>query len=386
MVRIAICQPVVPHYRVPVFNRLAALPDIELTVFAAMGAGSVRTASAGPSFRFDFRLDPVRPVKVGGLQFKYQDSQVEAVDPGRFDLVILMWDAHYLSLWPAILRSRMRKGPPVVLWGHGVSKRESALRRGLRNFLGRRADAVMVYTRTVADSLIREYGFERERVFVAQNALDQAPIVQARQDWEGDPGKLAEFRGRHGLDPRWTLAFVSRLEPDNGLDLLLAAFAEIRASRPEAKLVIIGDGTERERLERVAGEAGLADAVIFVGALFQESEIAPWLFSAAAFCYPKNMGLSLLHGFGYGLPVVTSDNLQGHGPEIEALRPGQNGLLYRDGDASDLARQTLRLLENPVERQAMAEQAARTVRDEYTLVSMVAGFEAAVSNLVKAQQ
>jgi glycosyltransferase involved in cell wall biosynthesis len=374
MTRVAICQPLIPHYRVPVFNRLAREYDIELTVFSGLHEGSLRTAEGRDSFEFVFVPDQVKTPGLGRFRFKYQDSNLTVVDRRYFDLVILCWDAHYLSLWLALIRARIRKGPPVILWGHGVSKRDNWVRRSLRNFLGRQADAVLLYTRAVAERLVEKHGFCKERVFVAQNALDQAPIQKAREQWEANPERLAEFRYRYKLDPRYTLVFVSRLEPDNGLDRLMKGFHILREKRPEAKLAIIGDGSDRQRLECLAREYGMAESVIFAGALYQEEDIAPWMLSAAAFCYPKNIGLSLLHAFGYGLPVVTSDHLQGHSPEIEALVPGINGLFYRDGDAEHMAEQCLYLMEHPMERETLAENARRTVLEDYTLSNMLRGF------------
>jgi glycosyltransferase involved in cell wall biosynthesis len=114
--------------------------------------------------------------------------------------------------------------------------------------------------------------------------------------------------------------------------------------------------------------------VHFTGAIYDEQCVAPWMLSATLFCYPRNIGLSLLHAFGYGLPVVTSDDLAGHNPEIEALKPSVNGLLYRDGDLDDIVRQWLDLMNDPALRQRLSTAASRTVTDRYTLDHMVQGF------------
>lgn len=370
-VRIAICQPVVPRYRVPVFNLLGAQPGIELTVYG--GEQGYLLGYEGGATHFQFVSAPIHAVPLPKLQLRIQPAQRRIIDPGRYDLVILCWDIHFLDLLPAIWKGR-RRGVPVALWGHGYSKHESRWRRFLRNWVARSANAVVFYTRSVADHMIAEGGFDADKVFVAQNALDQQPIREAHKKWTADPGTLAAFQRQHGLDPTQTIVFVSRLMPDNGVDLLLHGLARVRRTRPDAKLVILGDGPDRPRLERLCGELRQQEHVHFTGAIYDEQCVAPWMLSATLFCYPRNIGLSLLHAFGYGLPVVTSDDLAGHNPEIEALKPSVNGLLYRDGDLDDIVRQWLDLMNDPTLRQRLSTAASRTVTDRYTLDHMVQGY------------
>ena len=86
------------------------------------------------------------------------------------------------------------------------------------------------------------------------------------------------------------------------------------------------------------------------GAIYDDMDLAPYLMSAAVFAFPRAMGLSAMHAFGYGLPVVTCDDAATHGPEFEALRDGENARLYRPGDAADFARCMLECLDDPERR------------------------------------
>lgn len=369
--RIALCQTVLPQYRVPVFNLLGAQPGVELTVFADERMGSLESGTG----RLHFRLEPapVRHLRILGQDFRVQAAQLAACDPRRFDLAILPWETRYLSLPAALLLGRLR-GLPIALWGHGCSKRPSPLRDALRNFCGRRADAVLLYTRSVARRLVEQAGFAPGRVFVAQNALDQQAIQTAQAHWLARPGELTAFAAEHGLDPQRTLVYVSRLEAENRIELLLQAMVRISAREPGARLVIVGHGPERRRLEDQAAGLGLGGRVLFAGKIYDELALAPWMLCASLLCYPANLGLSLLHAFGYGLPVVTGDDLPGHGPEIEALAPGVNGLLSRQGDVDHMAEQCLNILSDAALRQTLSQGARRTVAEEYTLERMVQGF------------
>jgi glycosyltransferase involved in cell wall biosynthesis len=91
-----------------------------------------------------------------------------------------------------------------------------------------------------------------------------------------------------------------------------------------------------------------------------------------------NIGLSLLHAFGYGLPVVTSDHVKAHNPEIEAFDDGFNGLYYRDGDVESLSQSLERVLIDKPLANKLSDNAKRTVSEKYNLFRMVDGMEAAI--------
>jgi glycosyltransferase involved in cell wall biosynthesis len=243
--------------------------------------------------------------------------------------------------------------------------------------VARLATALVFYNRATAAAYVRE-GWDARRVFVALNALDQAPIRAAREDWLSRPDDLAAFRRAHRLDDGGpTALFVSRLDADNRVDLLLQAAARLRARHPRLNVVIVGKGPDQPNLERLAADLGLADRAHFTGAIYDEARLAPWFLSADVFCYPTNIGLSILHAFGYGLPVVTDAATAAQNPEIEALRDGENGLLYPHGDAGGLAAALDGLFSDRERARRMGREALRTAAEEFTLGRMVDGFEAA---------
>jgi glycosyltransferase involved in cell wall biosynthesis len=273
-----------------------------------------------------------------------------------------------------------RNGVPTLLWGHGFSKGESSWKRRVRNRLLDSAAAVLLYNQHAADRLVQE-GIHPSRTFVAHNAIDQTPIRAAREHWLARPDDLARFRAEHGIASEDMALFISRLERDKRIDLLLDAFAIVAQRRPAARLAIIGRGREEAPLRAHAARLGLAQHVLFTGSVYDDMHLAPWFLSAACMAYPVAIGLSILHAFGYGVPVVTSDDIASHNPEIESLRAGQNGLLYRDGDAGDFAAKILTCMDDSPLRSRMADAATETVRepDGFCLQRMVRGFTDAIA-------
>lgn len=367
-----VVQPSLAKYRVPVYRELAARPGVKLRVWYGDEPGISPSEPHG----FDAELKPMSVRYFLGQELRWHRAQLEAIERGNADVVVLSWGSRYLSLLPALIKAQ-RRGVPVILWGHGYSKSETALRRFVRNQFPKRAAALLYYDRRTADQGMAD-GWPRQRVFVAPNAIDQTPIAAAVADWRADPARLPAFAEANGLADAEPIVFLSRLLPENRADLLIEAVAELRHKRPRLVALVIGDGPARGDLERLAEQRGVADRVRFLGAIFNDQELAPWMLSSRLFVYPANIGLSLLHAFGYGLPVVTSQDLAAQNPEIVALVEGENGALVPPGDASAVAAAVDRLLDDPERLAAMSAHAAATVRERYSLSAMVDGMQASI--------
>lgn len=376
-IRVLMHQPALPEYRIPVLRELAHREDIDFTLYYDIKKGGPPSVTD-----VDFVARPSEPDRPNPLarRLAWRRVQWRFATRKHADVLILPWNLHYSSLVPALLRARVNR-VPTILWGHGYSKNEATWRDWPRYRVSRLATALVFYNRRVAESYCRR-GAGRDRVFVALNSLDQRPIQQAKEPWLSDPHRLEAFRADHDL-PGPVILYVSRLLPENRVDLLIEAGARLKAAHPDLRIVVIGAGPAEASLKQLAADRRMTAHVHFVGAIYDQSELAPWFMSSDLFCYPENIGLSVLHAFGYGLPVVTSDHVASQNPEIEALRDSENGLLYRHGDLNDLTRALGDLLSSPERRQEMGAEALRTVTEDFTLSTMVDGLLAAIRYCVK---
>jgi glycosyltransferase involved in cell wall biosynthesis len=371
-VRVVYQQPACPKYRVPVYDELAGRPGIDLKVVFASDP-NLENAAAGKAWA----VPEQHRVMAGGRLF-WHSTQLTYATRKRADVLVMTWNTRYLSLLPALVKARLN-GVRTILWGHGYSKDEGALRGWMRRAYGRMATCVQLYNHMTAERLIAG-GMARERVHVALNALDQRPMREAAAEWRGDPARLAAFKREKGLDAGPVALFVSRLMEDYHIDILIDAVSRLRKSGrcPSVRAVIVGKGPDEARLRARARELGVEEAVLFTGAIYEERGLAPYFLSADVFCYPVNIGLSLLHALGYGLPVVTADSIESQNPEIEALAPGENGLLYRNGDTDSLADTLARLFEDRALRDRLAAGALKTATERFTLKNMVDGMVGAI--------
>ena len=108
-----------------------------------------------------------------------------------------------------------------------------------------------------------------------------------------------------------TILFIGRLEKRKGVQYLLQAFAELLQRQPQAKLVIIGDGSQRNRLENFAYQVGIDKRIEFLG-FVDEATKRRLLHESAVFCSPalygESFGIVLLEAMASGLPIVAGDN------------------------------------------------------------------------------
>ena len=361
-VRILIRQPALPMYRLAIFQELANRPDIEMRLLYASNPSIPNVSPAG----LNADLSELQVNRMPVLGEYYRDPELFAeIKSYRPDVVLSWWNVRQSDLG-AMMRFARNRRIGSVLWGHGYSKAEVWWRRHLRDRLARSADAVVTYNRR-ARHQITSRGIAEQKVFVAPNALDQSANREAAAYWKQHPSELEAFRLAAGIGPGPVIGFVSRMDPMIRLDLLVAALPHVREFIPGCQVVIVGRGDEeKKKLKLQSHSLGVSDAVVFVGAEYDPMRIGAYFTLFDVFCYPSNIGLSILHAFGFGVPVITCDDLDLQNPEIEALEDGENGLLYRAGDSEALAISLTRLLSDKVLRDRMGRNAFRSVTELYS--------------------
>jgi glycosyltransferase involved in cell wall biosynthesis len=203
-----------------------------------------------------------------------------------------------------------------------------AYTRILYQLLYRRADRVICQTGAMAADLAAHFGVPEMRLTVLPNPVDfedlrrRAYGIAARRD-----AVTQDSCGHH-------LLAVGRLSREKGFDLLLEAFARIRAAFPNAYLTIAGAGPQEEALQAQCRDLGLEQALRFPG---YTSDLPACFASASVFVLPSRYeGLpnALLEAGGCGLPIVAFLCSQG----VTDLLRGQRGVwLAREISADALA-------------------------------------------------
>jgi glycosyltransferase involved in cell wall biosynthesis len=232
------------------------------------------------------------------------------------------WAWHLLAA-PALAIARLRGVPAIVNYRGGQADEffAAAPRHVLRALTG------AVLRVTPSPFLVRVFARHGLTAEVVPNIIDLSRFR---------PRALGDF----GDAP--CLVVARNLEPIYDIPTALRAFVAVREHYPRARLTVAGSGPERERLQALALQLGLGDAVRFTGRV--EHADMPALYAQADCALNPstvdNMPNSVLEAFASGVPVVSTD--VGGVPDI--VTHGVSGLLVPAGDAPGMAREVLHLL------------------------------------------
>ena len=375
LIRVSIQQPALPKFRIPFFKSLAEQDNIDLQLYYSINDPTLPNVDAD-----GFKASYVPLYKFNILNRAtalWHGPQWSSATKKKSDVLVLSWDLHYLGLFPAMLRAKINK-VPVILWGHGYSKKENKIRKFIRELPAKFASALVFYDYNTAYAFTKS-GFPENKVFIAPNAIDQSQIEEATIYWNNNKNELSNFQKQQNINPSQSIVYIGRIYPENKLDILIEALPSIKQRHPDIKLIMIGKGGEEEtKLKKLAHNLAVSEQIIWVGALYEENEIAKWMLSSTVFCYPENIGLSILHAFGYGLPVITSDNILAHNPEIFTFKDQENGLFFKSGSLESLADTIIDIIDKPNKTAYLSQSALKTVKEDFSISKMVAGFKSAI--------
>lgn len=375
-------QPTVSHYREPLVRRLLATSRAALTL-----VGRFRNTEADPADRIhaasEEALAQVTPLRVSAWGIVWwEHGQVSAVWRGDEDLYVLEGRIYTLSTWVAAYAGWLRSRR-VVLWGHGWKRAEGRAKRLLRRCFYAPVTGLMVYGDQAKEWAV-SYGMAAEKIAVVYNSLYSAADIPAHREvtaveTTGDdddaapaldgsfaagstPAGLADA----GADParRSTLIYSSRLTTRHRLDLLVEALQQWPQGSLAPRVIVIGDGAERPRLEKLFADAGI-DAH-FLGALYDRETLAGYYAHADCALSIGGAGLNVIQALGFGVPVVAEAGHRDSSPEIEAVQEGQTGRFYQAGDADSLRQVLIQTLSDREEAAQMGARGLAVVHQRYT--------------------
>lgn len=260
--------------------------------------------------------------------------------------VVHVFSASYWSFLlaptPAILIGKWLGKRVVVNYRSGEA--EDHLRTWPRTAIPtlRRADGIVTPSEYLVDVFSR-FGLRAESI---SNFVDPDAV---------------RYRRRTTLQP----VFLSNrnFQALYNVPCVLRAFGVIQARLPQARLIVIGDGPERERVHETARSLALRN-VEFVGPV-RPADMGAWYDAADVYLNASdidNMPNSIIEAFACGLPVVTSR--AGGIPYV--VEHERNGLMVDCGDHEALAAAALRVLEEPALAQRLIAEGLRDVGEQYT--------------------
>jgi glycosyltransferase involved in cell wall biosynthesis len=359
--RVGLQQRVLPAYRAPFFDALAATCQNGLSVFAGKPVAAefietterLRVAQHAPAQNRHF-FPPS-----SSFYSCWQEGLQTWLESWNPDALIVEANPRYFSTRAALSWMQHRK-KPVIGWGLGItSANGSGWRkllhawrlRGWQSFL-QRFDALICYSKSGAEQYCA-LGFPADRVVVAPNAVAPRPVtppIERPSTTSGPPHVL----------------FVGRLQARKRIDLLLGACAALPPVL-QPTLTIVGDGPDRATMEIQA--QALYPRAQFVGAQ-SGGNLEPYFAEADLFVLPGTGGLAIQQAMANALPVVVAE---GDGTQSNLVHPG-SGWLVPPGNEQALIQALQTALTDVPRLRRMGTEAYRVVAEEVNLEKMVEAF------------
>ena len=267
---------------------------------------------------------------------------------------------------------------PVVSTCHGFieNDRKLALYNRLDRFILRFCDEIIAVSIDIRNFLVSR-GIKSSSIRVIPNAvatnIDETSSLIHRQT----------MRKRFAFsETDFVLGYAGRLSREKGLLSLIEAVSLTRKAGCPAKLLIVGEGSQRDELEDAVRKQGLEDAVVFAG--FQ-SEVDQFLSAMDAFVLPsltEGTPIALLEAMAHGIPAIAS--AVGQIPEI--IDPGKNGLLAPPGKVNEVRDAILLLYNNPSIRKNISKVARKTIEDQFDIKIWVKRIESEYLRVIKSHR
>jgi len=215
--------------------------------------------------------------------------------------------------------------------------------RNMILFSLRTADKVVCVSSALQRQLENNYGIPEKKIFVLPNCVDV-------HKFRPYPEISENIRQKYHVGSNPLIVFVGTFYEWQDLNTLVEAFRDLHNNNSEARLLLVGDGVNKTKIEDLVVHLDLAKAVIFTGSIpFDEM---PYLLSAADVTvapYKKmdvefwESPMKLFEYMASGAPLITSSV----GQLTEIIRNGENGLLVEPGDVNALSLAMGKLINNP---------------------------------------
>jgi phosphatidyl-myo-inositol dimannoside synthase len=258
---------------------------------------------------------------------------------------------------------------PYLLYAHGeeiLIALESRKLHWLIPRLFNRA-AVIIANSRKTKALLEEMGVQPEKIHVIH------PGVEATAFRIGNDAARA-VRQRHNLGQSPVLLTVGRLQRRKGQDMVIRALPRVIKRFPDVMYVVAGTGEDQAFLQRLAGDVGVQDKVIFVGPVV-DGEQAAYYAACDVFIMPnrqigpdvEGFGIVFLEASAAGKPVIGGCS----GGTGEAIRDGVTGIRVDGENVEAIAAAVIEILADPDKARAMGERGKQWVESAFTWESIV---------------
>lgn len=244
------------------------------------------------------------------------------------------------------------KVPFILTLQEGDLGRNSPFDKFWQRRIIKKADVITAISAYLAD-FAKRYN-KKAPIFIVPNGVDLKSM------------KYKELSIRNKEKDKKIIITISRLVVKNGVDILIKALSILNTKYLilSTDLLIIGDGKERRKLEKLREKLGVADKVKFLGTIPNE-RIPEHLASADVFVRPsrsEGLGTAFLEAMAAGVPIIGTQV----GGIIDFLIDGETGLFCKSNDPKDLAEKIIMILNDEDLKNKLVENGREMVEQKYS--------------------
>lgn len=266
------------------------------------------------------------------LPLHWQPAVLKRLFKKDYDAVIMLGSIYYLAYILALPILKFFK-IPIIFWTHGFLGKDNQIIEFLRHAFYKQGDSFLLYGERAQKIMLESGHYENKRLHVIYNSLDYTPLKDIYL-CEKEISSIKNELFKYPDNP--VVIATGRVTKEKRFDYLIQALdISINKNKKFFNLLIIGDGPELSYLKTVAAERGLDDYINFSGAIYGKG-IYRFLMASDLCVIPGNVGLSAMHAFSVGLPVISHDNFDIQMPEFEAIIDTKTGSFYKYGNIEDL--------------------------------------------------
>lgn len=297
--------------------------------------------------------------KLPGMQFNCVKKIKTLVEQHDIDLIHTHNEgAHFYGALAGILSN-----VPVLHTRHGVHDPDNIKRFMLEWFSSLFSKKVIGVSRDIAQLYIQKFKLPRAKVATILNGIDLSVFAHKASN--------REQTLEHGFSSgTLLLGIVARLALVKDHKTLFAACRIVAQSHSNFRLVVIGDGPERENLVQLSRQLGLSDTILFTGARRDIVDVLNCLDIFVLSSVSEGISMTLLEAMACELPVVATR--VGGNPEV--VVEGVTGFLVPPQDPPALAERLLILMNNPGLRKSMGTAGRARVLSDFSLQKSVKAY------------
>jgi len=261
----------------------------------------------------------------------------------------------------------------ICFWGHGKNFQKhsaSLVGEGIKRFMSRHVHWWFAYNHLSA-RVVMSLGYPENRITPVQNAIDIRRLVSAQQNVTKT--HLEYIKTKFGIKGGNVCLYIGSMYSEKNLDFLLEACVWIRKDVFDFEMIFIGAGPVDSKITEATKKY---EWIHYLGPKFDEEKV-PYFMMSKLLLMPGLVGLVILDCFALETPIITI-NCSCHGPEIDYLIDGVNGLIVNESaDFSVYAAQVSSLLKDEETREKLIA-GCRAVKGKYTIEEMVERFSEGV--------